>query len=232
MRNIGYLIHRKILDSKKEWKGFVVYFLIFYLGILLPAFSWGNFSYLKRIEAFMSVSNYENVVHLDWFSDKSVRDVFDSGNMPFITAFKRIEIDDVTIFTVLGTDGKQSLYKNVFMEYKGRKINEDDDENGELICTVNSEFAKLHGFSLGNYLKIGENDYKIVGICKDVETKGLIEIPLSTFEKYILKHGIKVQYSGIFSANNGQSTKDLGDVLQSALKDQGIDNGRVLRGLI
>lgn len=195
---ILYQIWLKILHQKKKY---LLYVLSFYVGLLLPAFCLANIRSVDRVFYFTTFHGMKNTVQIDWFGKKF--EEFSDENMNcFIKAYQEEDFTEWNhkYVSVIGIDEN---YAYPIPDLDGRMFHEQEMKDGAMVCLLDMQCAKEHGYQPGDSLMIHGKQYKIIGIMDSSIYSGIV-IPYRTMKKLYQNDG-KIQFTGTFFIRNGQA---------------------------
>lgn len=230
MAKLEYLLLRKISDITRDWKRYLIYVLIFYIGLLLPTFSWGYYSKIDYGFKQHEINNIDQKLIITWFSNHYHPTVLSNNEEASFRVFKRISLPDDRVCTLMGINVPPVIYRTAPILRGGRAIDTRDVKEARNVCVITADDADRLHYKLGDIIPLQGVSYEVIGIIGDSEMKGIIYIPISSFEKNIMRGEEEYQFEGIFSCKTGSSCKEFGSQLQEELRKDGISNSRFTEG--
>lgn len=231
MVKLEYLLLRKVSDLARDWKKYLIYVLIFYIGLLLPTFSWAYYSKIDYGFKQHEVKNIDQKVFITWFSNHFHPSALSNNEEASFRVFKRISLPDDRITTLMGINVPPVTYRTDPILREGRAIDNQDVKQVRDVCVITSSDADSLDYKLGDKIPLQGVSYEVIGIIGDSEMKGIIYIPISSFEKNVMRGEEEYQFEGIFSCKTGSSCKEFGSQLQEELRRDSISNSRFTEGV-
>lgn len=203
MRKTGYLLWQTLQSMIYYKKRYVLYFMSFYVGLLLPALCIANYNYIRSIFHYYVFDEMEQSVSLDWQSYSfAAADLDISGEYTISAQCQEVFLGwDSTPMSVKGIEWN---YYYDLSQTEGRMFTEGEMGRGEYVCIIDRKNARAYDCRLNDTITIKGVDFTVIGFSTDPLFTNQIVIPLAAMEKLYGNHDTCVQFTGIYILDKNQ----------------------------